>query len=98
MPFSIASVQASPSRYLLNFYQGLQNETRMEVIDERALSVVCVIPRAIGVLALDDEVQIPFRRSPEFLVRKILRGTRQQKRPIGVGINDANRLLRVRSI
>ena len=50
------------SRKRLDLRQGLQDEARMEVIDEIAPAINRVIPGTVGVLRLENEVHVSFGR------------------------------------
>ena len=54
--------------HILDFYKRLQNETRMEVIDEQPLAVICVIPGTVRILSFENEIQIPFTGLPESIL------------------------------
>src|SRR5882757_6204285 len=67
----------------------------MEVIDEISLSILRVIPGAVLILRLKDEIQISLSYFPVSLFGEIVRCTRQQESPICVCIYYCHRLFRI---
>ncbi len=53
-------------------------------------SIHSVKPRAVGILILQDEIQISFCDFPEVFIAKYLGGTGQQEGAISGGVNDSS--------
>ena len=82
----------------LDLRERLEDEARVEMVDEPAPTVGRIRPRAIGILRGKDEIQISIRRVEIPGVRQIDRGFAQEERPVGARVDDASRVVGGRRI
>src|ERR1700674_748681 len=75
-----------------DFCQGFQHKTCVKVIYEVSLTLIGIVPRAVRILRLDDEVQVSFRDPPKFLLREIQGRLGQKKGSVGARVYDASRV------
>src|SRR4029453_3043762 len=74
----------------MDFGQCLHHETGMVMVDKVAHTVHGVKPGAVGVLILQNEVQISLRHPQVILVSKDLRGAGQQEGSVSGGIDNSS--------
>ena len=72
----------------VNLRQRFHHETGVIVVYKVAYSIHCVRPRAVGVLILQDKIQVSFRDFPVIFVAKNLGGAGEQKGTISGGIDN----------
>ena len=70
--------------------QRFHDEASVIMIDKVTDSVHSIIPGTIGVLIIENKVQVPFRGKPVLLLVKNLRGACEQKRSISRGVNNTS--------
>ncbi len=78
----------------MNLGQRFHDKASVKVINEIAHTIEGVIPRAVWILILQNEVEIPFRDPPVIFVIKNLRSAGQEKRPISGGIDNSSFIMR----
>src|SRR5215469_14588927 len=74
---------------IVNLRQRLHDETGVIMVNKITNPIYCVKPGAVGVLAFQNEIQISLGYVPVFVVRKKLRSTRQEKCPVGGGVDHS---------
>ena len=86
-PLSQGLKRCRVSRESVNLGQRFHDEARVKMINEIAHPIDGIIPGAVGILILQDEIQVSFCDSPVIFIRKNLRGARQQKSAISGSVN-----------
>src|SRR5438552_3878245 len=77
----------------VDFGESLHNEAGVKVINEIAHAVRCIVPRAVCLLIVQDELQVAFSCVEVAIVREYPRSAGEQERAISRGVNDSTAII-----
>ena len=72
----------------MDFGESLHDEAGVIMINEIANPIDGIEPGAVGILIIQDEIQVSFSSLPVIVIGKDLRSARQQKSPVSGGVDD----------